>query len=147
MVSTSRTATHTASWREYALGQLAQAGYNRGASREKVVDLLAGQDCGITALEIDLQLEDVGRATVYRALDQLEDLGLIQRIDLGADSSAYEKVDVEGHHHHLVCTECAKVIPFEDLGLERAILAISKRDRFIMESHEVTLKGICEDCR
>jgi Fur family ferric uptake transcriptional regulator len=112
-----------------------------------VVELLGEQDCAITPLELDERLEGVGRATVYRAIEQLEELGLVQRIDLGGDSTAYEKVDPRGHHHHhLVCNKCGRVIPFEDEELETAIHSISTRDGFRIQSHEITLRGICVNC-
>ena len=112
-----------------------------------MVELFGEQDCAITALELDDRLDRVGRASVYRAIDQLEDLGLIQKIDVGGDSAAYEKVDPTGHHHHhLVCSNCGRVIPFEDADLETAIHSISARDDFRIESHEITLRGTCRDC-
>ena len=94
------------------------------------------------------ELDRVGRASVYRTLEQLEELGLVQRVDLGGESAAYERVDPTGHHHHhLVCTTCGKVVPFEDSGLERAIHAVNTSDGFEVEAHEVTLRGTCERCR
>jgi Fur family ferric uptake transcriptional regulator len=138
---------HPSNWTEHALGQLSEAGYRSGGSRRKVVELLGEQTCAITPLEADSRLEGVGRATVYRAIEQLEDLGLIQRIDVGGESTAYEKVDPRGHHHHhLVCNRCGRVIPFEDEDLETAIHSISARDDFQIESHDITLRGICRTC-
>ena len=136
-----------ADWTGHALARLDDAGFRRGGSRTRVVELLGRQNCAITPLELDQQLDGVGRATVYRAIEQLEDLGLIQRIDIGGESAAYEKVDPKGHHHHhLVCNVCGKVIPFEDDDLESAIHSISARDGFRIESHDITLRGTCRNC-
>jgi Fur family ferric uptake transcriptional regulator len=111
------------------------------------VDLLGTQDCALTALEIDRRLPDVGRATVYRALEQLEGLGLIQRVDLSGGSAGYEPVDPSGHHHHhIVCEQCGRVVAFEDEGLEQAIVALAQRPDFNVSSHEVTLRGECAIC-
>jgi Fur family ferric uptake transcriptional regulator len=141
------TGQESPSWAKHALEQLSEAGYRRGGSRTRVVELLGEQDCAITPLELDERLEGVGRATVYRAIEQLEELGLVQRIDLGGDSTAYEKVDPRGHHHHhLVCSRCGRVIPFEDEALESAIHSLSDRDGFKVSSHEITLRGTCADC-
>jgi Fur family ferric uptake transcriptional regulator len=135
------------SWADHALSRLSEAGYRRGGSRNRVVELLGNQDCAITPLELDARLNGVGRATVYRAIEQLEELGLLQRIDIGGDSTAYEKVDPRGHHHHhLVCDTCGKVIAFEDEALEKAIHSISTRDGFRVETHEITLRGTCRNC-
>jgi Fur family transcriptional regulator, ferric uptake regulator len=134
-------------WHEYATERLREAGYHKGGGRERVVGLLAGKSCAVSALEIDAELNGVGRATVYRALDQLEQLGLIRRIELGLDSTGFEKVGPQGHHHHhIVCSNCGKVIPFEDQPLEKAIRAIAKRSGVSLESHDVTLRGTCTGC-
>ena len=134
-------------WTEKAQRALSEAGFRSGGGRRKVVELLGRQGCALTALEIDKELPDVGRATVYRALDQLEGLGLIQRVDVRSDAAGYERVDPEGHHHHhIVCEQCGRVIAFEDDGLEQAIVELAKRPDFTVSSHEVTLRGECASC-
>lgn len=133
-------------WVEYAAEKIRGAGLIRSAPRQQVIELMAGEDCALTALEMDQRLEGVGRATVYRAIDQLEELGLIQRVDLGGSALGYEKLEPSGHHHHhIVCEGCGKVEPFEDEALESAIHEIHPRG-FKLESHEVTLYGRCPDC-
>lgn len=134
-------------WPGHAMESLGAAGYRKGGARSRVVALLGEQTCAITALELDRRLDGVGRATVYRTLEQLEELGLIQKVDLGGDSAGYEKVDPAGdHHHHFVCTGCGKVVPFEDPELERAIHGLSGREDFEIDSHDITLRGTCRDC-
>ena len=135
------------SWSDRALVSLTEAGFRSGGGRRQVVDLLGRQECALTALELDRRLPDVGRATVYRALEQLEGLGLIQRVDMGGEAAGYEPVDPSGHHHHhIVCEHCGRVIAFEDEGLEQAIVALAKRPDFKVSSHEVTLRGECANC-
>jgi Fur family transcriptional regulator, ferric uptake regulator len=134
-------------WSDRALVALSEAGFRRGGGRRQVIRLLEGQGCALTALEIDRRLPGVGRATVYRALEQLEGLGLIQRVDLGGDAAGYERVDPGGHHHHhIVCSQCGRIIAFEDDQLEEAIVALAKRPDFVVSSHEVTLHGECASC-
>jgi Fur family ferric uptake transcriptional regulator len=112
-----------------------------------VVELLGEEGCALTALEIDQRLPSVGRATVYRALEQLEELGLIERVDVRGDAAGFERVDPSGHHHHhLVCEHCGRVVAFEDDRLEQAILALTKRPDFKVSRHEVTLRGECANC-
>lgn len=147
MSTLAKSGNEVATWAEYALDRLSEAGYRSGGSRRKVVELIGSQNCAITAFELDDQLVGVGRATVYRALEQMDELGLIQKIDVGRDSAGYEKVDPEGHHHHhIVCTGCGKVVPFEDKKLEEAIHRVSERDGFKIQHHDITLKGTCKDC-
>lgn len=135
-------------WTDRALSALAEAGFRSGGGRRQVVELLGGERCALTALEIDRQLPEVGRATVYRALEQLEGLGLIQRVDVKGDAAGFERVDPGGHHHHhIVCEQCGRVVAFEDDGLEKAILALAERPDFDVSSHDVTLRGECVTCR
>jgi Fur family ferric uptake transcriptional regulator len=134
-------------WSESAFEALAEAGFRSGGARRKVIELLGRQGCALTALQIDSELPGVGRATVYRALEQLEELGLVQKIDLGGDAAGYERLDPTGHHHHhIVCERCGRVVAFEDERLEKAILALEKRPDFSVSSHEVTLRGRCATC-
>jgi len=127
--------------------RLEEAGYRSGAARREVVELLAAEACAVTALEIDRRLDSVGRASVYRTLDQLERLHLVHRVEIGGDAAGYERVDPEQHHHHLVCEECGRLSPFADPSLERAIEAVSRAAEFEVSAHDVVLRGRCPDCK
>ena len=109
---------------------LGGAGYRRGGARRRVIELLGGEDCALTAQEIDDRLEEVGRASVYRAIEQLAELRLVSASEVGGDASAYERVHPAGdHHHHIVCERCGRVVPFEDHDLEMAIKRVSRKRR------------------
>jgi Fur family transcriptional regulator, ferric uptake regulator len=134
-------------WTDLALTALRRSGFRTGGARRQVVELLGTEACAVTALEIDRRLKGVGRASVYRALEQLELLGLIQRVEVTGDAAAYERRDPGGeHHHHLVCGRCGVVVPFADDRLERAIESLQAGDGFKVESHEVVLRGSCGSC-
>jgi Fur family transcriptional regulator, ferric uptake regulator len=146
------TATGKRSWREHTLATLADAGYRRGGARNAVVELLDRQTCALTAQEIDdrlrAQSRGVGRASVYRILELLTELRLVQRIDVGQGVARYERHQPDGdHHHHLVCDRCGQIAPFEDPALEQAIERISRRLSFAVDDHDVVLHGACGDCR
>jgi Fur family transcriptional regulator, ferric uptake regulator len=138
-------------WVEHALGRMQAAGLRRGGARTAVVEALAGHDCAVTALELDDELRAhkpaPGRASIYRALEQLEQLGLVQRIEVCRGTAGYERVDPGGeHHHHAICRECGRMIPFEDARLERAIAGVGERMGFDAAEHEVVIRGRCERC-
>jgi Fur family transcriptional regulator, ferric uptake regulator len=135
------------SWAETAMRRLDEAGYRSGASRRKVVELLAGEPCAVTALEIDRRLDSVGRASVYRTLEQLEGLHLVQQVEIGGDAAGYERIDPEQHHHHLVCERCGRLSPFASDELETAIEKIGHEAGFEVSVHDVVLRGACPDCR
>jgi Fur family ferric uptake transcriptional regulator len=134
-------------WAEQATKRLDQAGHRRGAACREVIELLASEPCAVTALEIDRRLGAVGRASVYRTLERLERLRLIQRVEIGGDAAGYERVDPEGHHHHLLCEECGLLAPFASEDLEVAIEAVGHRSEFTVTAHDVVLRGRCPNCK
>jgi Fur family ferric uptake transcriptional regulator len=139
------------SWIERAETALADAGHKRGGARRAVLELLDAQTCALTAVEIEDALREaqrrVSRASVYRVLDELEGLRLVQRVETGQTMVRYERVCVhEEHHHHLVCDDCGLVMPFSDEALERAISSLSQRVPLTVSEHEIVLRGSCRDC-
>lgn len=139
-------------WAEHALAALADAGYRRGGARTAVVEALAEHDCAVTALDLDDELRRrrpaVGRASVYRALEQLEQLGLVQRIEVCRGTAGYERVDPTGHHHHhAICRDCGRMVPFEDPRLERALEHVAgEMPGFDVAEHDVVFRGRCDRC-
>jgi len=138
-------------WEEHALAMLGEAGYRRGGARTAVVEALARHDCAVTALDLEVELRrrrvSVGRASVYRALELLEELGLMQRFEAARGIASYERVDPSGHHHHhAICRHCGRMEPFEDRSLERAIKQVSDQVPFEIAEHDVVLRGLCERC-
>jgi Fur family ferric uptake transcriptional regulator len=146
------TADASQEWVQQAELALAAAGRKRGGARRALLELLAGQECALTALEIEDALRarsvrPVSRASVYRILDELEALALVQRVETGQAMVRYERVcEHEQHHHHLVCDQCGLVMPFSDAGLERAIDSLSERVPLAVSEHEIVLHGACRDC-
>jgi Fur family ferric uptake transcriptional regulator len=138
-------------WVEHALGRLGDAGYRRGGARTAVVEALSRHECAVTALELEEEMRRrrpaVGRASVYRALEQLEGLGLVQRLEVARGTASYERVEPDGeHHHHAICARCGRMVPFEDRSLERSIARLSDEIGFEVTGHDVVLRGRCERC-
>lgn len=139
-------------WAAHATTSVKRAGHRAGGARQAVIDSLAEQDCCRSAQEIFDQLRADGRrvgiASVYRVLDLLVSLGLVQRLDLGGGISRFEPALPGGeHHHHIVCVGCGDVHPFEDPALERALEHAGGVSQFTVEGHDVVLRGRCPDCR
>jgi len=144
-------ATVDSRWSEHALERLAGAGYKRGGARTAVVETLAGHSCAVTALELEEELRQrdvrVGRASVYRALEVLEELSLVQRFEAARGTASYERIDPSGHHHHhAICRRCGRMEPFEDRDLEQAIGQVAKEVPFEVAEHDVVLRGLCDRC-
>jgi Fur family transcriptional regulator, ferric uptake regulator len=138
-------------WAEKAARTLADAGYRRGGARRAILELLDEQACALSAAEIQAALSsrnrDVSRASVYRVMEELEEIRLIQRVEIGHGMVRYEPVrHGPGHHHHLVCDHCGRLQPFTDEGLERAIHRLSDRLPLRVSEHEIVIHGACDAC-
>ncbi len=142
------------SWADRAEAELAAAGHRRGGARRALLELLACQECALSAQQIEDALRAgqtggrrVSRASVYRILDELDSLGLVQRVETGQAMVRYERAsEPSAHHHHLVCDECGVVMPFSDPALERAIETLSQRVPLDVSEHEIVLHGACRNC-
>jgi Fur family ferric uptake transcriptional regulator len=138
-------------WAAQAADALSAAGYRRGGARRAILELLDDQPCALSAIEIEDALlarkREVSRASVYRVMDELEEIGLVQRVEIGQGMVRYEPVrEGPGHHHHLVCDHCGRLEPFTDDGLERAIRRLSDRLPLRVSEHEIVIHGACETC-
>jgi Fur family transcriptional regulator, ferric uptake regulator len=138
-------------WIERAEIALAASGHKRGGARRSVLELLEAQRCALTAVEIEEALKlaerSVSRASVYRILEELERLRLVQRVETGQAMVRFERVcEHSEHHHHLVCDGCGLVMPFSDEALEQAISSLSRRVPLTVSEHEIVLRGECRDC-
>jgi Fur family ferric uptake transcriptional regulator len=145
------TAAGNPTWAERAAQELSDAGYRRGGARRAILELLDEQPCALSAVEIEQALSErsreVSRASVYRVMDELEAIDLVQRVEVGQGIVRYEPVrHGQGHHHHLVCDLCGCLQPFTDDGLERAIHRLSERLPLRVSEHEIVIHGACEAC-
>jgi Fur family transcriptional regulator, ferric uptake regulator len=139
-------------WTDHARDVLKASGFSRGGARDAVIEYLGRQHCAASAQEIHDALRHegsaIGIASVYRSLEALHNLQLVQRFDAGHGEGRYEAVAPTGeHHHHVVCDECERIMPFEDPALERAINKLAERVPYAIAGHDVVLHGRCPDCQ
>lgn len=94
------------------------------------------------------EYSDMGLATVYRTLDLLAELGILQKNDFGDGCSRYEftRKDVH-HHHHMICLNCGAVSEFDDDLLESLEAVIYKRIKFKVVDHDLKFFGYCQKCQ
>ncbi len=92
---------------------------------------------------------EIGLATIYRTVQVLVDLHLIDKISFDDDVARYElrNSSTKHHHHHAICLSCGRVFSFEDDLLENLEAAVDDRLGFSVVDHEVKLYGYCSDCR
>ena len=94
------------------------------------------------------QHEEIGLATVYRVLNQFDDAGIVTRHHFEGGQAVFE-INDGGHHDHLVCMKCGKVVEFFDEVIEERQHVIAKEKNFELTDHSMTLYGLCDsdECR
>jgi len=92
---------------------------------------------------------EIGLATVYRTLELLSELDVLQKMDFGDGRSRYEinEASSQHHHHHLICLNCGKVKEFEDDLLEPLENDIARKSNFNIVDHQVKFYGYCQECQ
>jgi Fur family ferric uptake transcriptional regulator len=128
---------------------LESRGYRLTAARRIILEALAESGGHLTADELaDLARRretGIGRMTVYRTLDLLCDLGLLRPVYLGTGAAHYILMQ-DGHHHHLVCSDCGCVVEFVECAFDDLHRQIAERYGFRVEGHLLELYGVCEAC-
>jgi len=128
--------------------------------RELVLNVLtANQNSHLTVEEIYMEAHQenpsIGMATVYRTVDLLVKHGIAQKFEFGEGKARYElvpKPGETGHHHHLVCKNCKKIINYDDFleeekdFLNQVEAGLSNRYDFEVEDHMIQFYGYCNDC-
>ena len=132
------------------VGALDAAGYRLTPSRRAVVGLISARSGHFTAADLvaDAQRQQfaLGRATIFRALDLLIELGAVERLDLPSGDHAYVGCDPV-HHHHVVCSSCGRTSEIEDAGLRAVVADVSRRTGFVIDAHRLELFGLCPECQ
>lgn len=128
------------------LRRLAKEGLRLTGQRETVVRAVAGKPGAFNpeGLVDELRPGGIGRATVYRALELLEKRGMLSRIHMDG-CHGYTVCD-EGHHHHLVCNTCSKVVPIDATSIEEAIHKLAEDVNFRISTHTLEFSGTCDSC-
>lgn len=90
--------------------------------------------------------EEISLATIYRVLTQFEGAGLVCRRHFEGGQSVFE-LNRGGHHDHLVCVKCGKVVEFVEETIEERQRTIARKHGFTLEDHSLVIYGMCADCR
>jgi Fur family transcriptional regulator, ferric uptake regulator len=88
----------------------------------------------------------IGLATIYRTLNLFCEAGLAQARHFGTQTQ-YDNISHKGHHDHLICTDCGKIVEFENCDIERLQEEVARRNGFTIKTHKLELYGVCTNCR
>ncbi len=129
---------------------LDRAGYRRTSPRRALAELVAEQDGHFTAADLQAIARarrlDLSRATLFRGLELLAELRVLERIDLPDGAHAYVRC-AASHHHHVVCSGCGRTAEVEENGLAEAVADIARRTGYRIEGHRLELFGLCRRCQ
>jgi Fur family ferric uptake transcriptional regulator len=103
-----------------------------------------------TAQDLHAQLRTdgmrIGLTTVYRHLQRLSDAGAVDTVRTRTGEVAYRRCADQGHHHHLVCQGCGRVVDIDGPSVENWLDEVAKRAGFTDIEHTLELTGTCRDC-
>jgi Fur family transcriptional regulator, ferric uptake regulator len=132
------------------VGALEGAGYRLTTPRRALARLISGRSGHFTAEDLlaDSRRRRLGvtRATVFRSLDVLADLGVVERLDLPSGQHAFVACEPT-HHHHIVCSSCGRSSGVADPGIEAIAAAIARETGYRVDAHRLELFGLCPACR
>ncbi len=132
------------------LDNLQDSGYRLTAPRLVIVSIVASSPRALDAIEIyDLGRNEhprLGLVTVYRTLEKLEQLGLVQRVHQPDGCNMYLRAP-QGHEHLLLCKSCGQVEYFRGDDLTKLIEETSRRSGYQIQEHWLQLFGLCANCQ
>ncbi len=124
---------------------LEDRGFRITRPRQRVIGAIEEQGEGFTAESLCDALQDVGRATVYRTIRHLLEVGSLCKLIMPDGTPKYSLARVE-HHHHTMCINCGTVSEFRDSTIERALRSIEREIPDEIVGHRMEFYVVCAAC-
>ena len=129
---------------------LAINGYRLTAPRKAVVEIIAASRRVLSPLDVfnlaRARYPGLGLVTVYRTVEKLAELGLIQRVHQPSGCQAFV-ASAQGHQHLLICQKCGEVQYFSGDRLEGLMAGVSNDSGYQIQDHWLQLFGVCGPCQ
>ena len=129
---------------------LAGQGLKSTRQRNNIFAVFVSAGRHLSAEELTLLVKKtdagIGYATVYRTMKLLAEAGLAHERRFEDGITRFEYNAAKGHHDHLICTRCGRIIEFENEKIEELQRGVAKKNRFTVHSHKLELYGFCADC-
>lgn len=126
--------------------KLEARGYRVTPSRRAVIAAILAQPGHFTIDDLVSRCRGAGRATVFRTIRLLTEIGVVCRV-LFEDGNMRYLVSQRGHHHHVVCTGCGRVEDLDLCAITDAMRDLSRATGYEIEGHWLELYGHCSECR
>ncbi len=131
--------------------RLRESGYKLTNARLTVLHVIEQSGTHMTSSEILKSVSavdsNIGRASVFRTLDLFTHLGIIRPTYVDSSMTPAYVLLPDGHHHHIICTYCNRIIEFDECGLERLEAELEQRYNVRLSGHLLEFFGVCADCR
>jgi Fur family ferric uptake transcriptional regulator len=136
---------------ETAIQRLKLSGYKLTNARRTVLEILCSDYAHLTSAEVLTRASGgstpIGRASVFRTLDLLTELAIIRPTYLRPGTPHYIVMPEDGHHAHIICPKCQRVIEIDDCEIEGLLDEIITRHHIKINGHLLELYGECEHCQ
>lgn len=130
--------------------RLRDAGYKLTTARLTVLHVLEQENGHLTSTDILDRVNalnpDIGRASVFRALDLFTKLWIIRPTFIDSSMTPAYVLLPGGHHHHIICTNCNRIIEFDDCGLGTLTKQLEEQMHVQLMGHLLEFYGLCESC-
>jgi len=137
-----------------AMERVNRSRYKLTRQRSKIIETLvatAGEHLSAEEIYglVTLEAPDIGLATVYRTLDLLVTLGIIEKTDFGDGRARYELASPgdDHRHHHLICSGCGIITEVKDDLLDDLESTLEREYDFCITDHRLEFYGRCASCR
>jgi Fur family ferric uptake transcriptional regulator len=128
---------------------LKKKGLKLTPQRKLVVDAIHDAKDHLTAEDViarvQARMPEVHKSTIYRTLELLEGAGCVFKSELGGHF-IYHHAE-EGHHHHLVCRECGKIVECDEDHFAPVEESIAAKYGFRVDFKHLVISGLCQECR
>ncbi len=130
---------------------LRQKGYKLTPQRKTLLHVISRSQNHLTPSDIYQRVRKchpgIGLVTVYRTLEILTGIGLICEVHTGGNRRSYLLRRPSGHHHHLICSDCGRVVDFTDCDLSGLEQRLSQETAFTIDGHLLEFSGRCQNCK
>jgi Fur family ferric uptake transcriptional regulator len=131
------------------LARLIGSGYRVTPKIQAIVAIITRSQRALDAVaifdKVRQEYPGLGLVTVYRTLQKLEELGLVQRLHQENGCNMILRA-TQGHEHFLVCSRCGKVVYFSGDDLQKLSEQIARQTGFVIQAHWLQLFGLCSAC-
>jgi Fur family ferric uptake transcriptional regulator len=130
--------------------RLRDSGHKLTHARMTVLNVLENSDGHLTSGDVLEKVNavdsSIGRASIFRTLDLFTSLSIIRPTYINSSMTPTYVMMPDGHHHHIICTNCNRVIEFEDCGLNHIASELESRLHIKLTGHLLEFYGLCDRC-